>query len=55
MRPRFGERIRAAGGEVQLELWPDVTHVWHLMGSGVPKGEHDALDVVTRFVKARWP
>lgn len=28
---RLAERVRASGGEVELETWPEVVHVWHLL------------------------
>jgi hypothetical protein len=33
-----------AADEVQLEVWPDLSHVWHLMGPDVPQAR-DALEL----------
>ena len=49
----MARRIREAGGDVTVELWPDMTHVWHLLGSGVPESR-DALDAVAAFIHAHW-
>ena len=43
--------IEAAGGEVELELWPEMTHVWHVMTPLVPEAR-DAVDQVAAFVPA---
>jgi len=48
---RLAEGIRAAGGEVDLELWPEMTHVWHIMTPGVPESR-DAVDRVAGFLQA---
>jgi acetyl esterase/lipase len=47
----LAERIGAAGGSVELELWPDMTHVWHLLGPGVPEAR-DAIDRIAQFVRS---
>lgn len=44
-------RIGDAGGQVELELWPDLTHVWHLLGPGIPEARN-AVDHVRRFIEA---
>jgi acetyl esterase/lipase len=44
-------RIRAAGGESRLEVWPDVVHGWHLMAPLVPEAAR-AVDAVAAFVRA---
>jgi monoterpene epsilon-lactone hydrolase len=49
----LAERIGAAGGAVELELWPEMTHVWHLLGPGVPEAR-DAVDHISRFVHSHW-
>jgi acetyl esterase/lipase len=43
--------IDAAGGEVELELWPDLTHVWHLLGPAIPEAR-DAMLRIAQFVHA---
>ncbi|MGE0667375.1 MAG: alpha/beta hydrolase [Sphingomonadales bacterium] len=34
---RVAEAAKAAGVDVTLECWPDVIHVWHALGHGVPE------------------
>lgn len=34
---RMAERLRAAGGEATVELWPDAPHVWQALGGAVPE------------------
>ncbi len=34
---RVADAARAAGVDVTLECWPDVIHVWHALGHGVPE------------------
>ena len=34
---RMAERLRAAGGQVELEIWPRMPHVWHLFASVMPE------------------
>jgi monoterpene epsilon-lactone hydrolase len=50
----LGEAIQASGGQVQLELWPDAFHVWHMLGAAVPEAR-DATAELVRFITARWP
>jgi acetyl esterase/lipase len=49
----LGEAVRAAGGEVRCELWPDVTHVWHSLDPAIPE-VRDARATIAEFVRARW-
>jgi epsilon-lactone hydrolase len=49
----LAENIAAAGGSVELELWPEMTHVWHLLGPGIPEAR-DAVDHISRFVRSHW-
>lgn len=48
---RLAERARAAGVEVELEIWPGMPHVWQLMASHLPEARR-ALDRVYAFVRA---
>ena len=45
--------IEAAGGDVVLELWPEMTHVWHVMAPLVPESR-DAVDQVAAFLRGRF-
>jgi monoterpene epsilon-lactone hydrolase len=49
----LAQHIKAAGGDVTLELCPEAFHVWPLAGDGVPESR-EALDSLTRFVRDRW-
>ena len=49
----IAESIEAAGGEVELGMWPDMTHVWHAMTPHVPEAR-DAVDQVATFIRARF-
>ncbi len=40
---RLAEKARAGGVEVELEVWPDMIHVWHAFASLVPEGQ-EAID-----------
>jgi acetyl esterase/lipase len=35
---RLAERARKAGVEVELEVWPEMIHVWHAFAALVPEG-----------------
>jgi len=49
---QLARKARDAGVEVQLDVWPDMTHVWQLFASFVPEGV-EAIDQIGRFVDAR--
>ena len=34
---RMGERMRAAGCQVELEVWPRMPHVWHVFAAVMPE------------------
>jgi epsilon-lactone hydrolase len=36
---RFAERATKAGVDVTLEVWPEMIHVWHVLGPDVPESE----------------
>ena len=44
------ERLRAAGGTVELELWPRMPHVWQIMARIIPEGR-EAIERIGRFVR----
>jgi acetyl esterase/lipase len=50
---RLAERARAAGTSVQLDVWPEMWHVWHLFATAVPEARQ-AIDAIGRFVAAAW-
>jgi epsilon-lactone hydrolase len=49
---RMAERLRAAGCEVALEIWPRMPHVWHLFASMMPEGRR-AITRIGNFVRER--
>jgi monoterpene epsilon-lactone hydrolase len=36
---RFADRAAKAGVDVTLEVWPEMIHVWHVLGPDVPESE----------------
>jgi monoterpene epsilon-lactone hydrolase len=47
---RFAERARAAGVDVELEVWPEMFHSFQLCAPVLPEGR-EALEHVARFVR----
>ncbi|WP_206997580.1 alpha/beta hydrolase [Trinickia mobilis] len=47
---RVAEKARAAGVPVEIEIWPDMPHVWQLYAPFVPEAGK-ALDRATEFVR----
>ena len=48
----LAERLRAAGGEVTLQSWPDTPHAWQVFGTLLPEAR-DAIDRSAAFIRAR--
>jgi epsilon-lactone hydrolase len=46
---RMAERLRNAGGKVELEIWPRMPHVWQLFVPLLPEA-HRAIAQIGRFV-----
>ncbi|MEY4546912.1 MAG: hypothetical protein RL685_3107 [Pseudomonadota bacterium] len=46
----FVERAKSAGADVELALYPDMVHVWHMMRSATPDAQR-AIDEVGAFVR----
>jgi len=42
-------KVRAAGGESHLEVWPEMLHVWHIQTGSLPQA-HDALQRAGEFL-----
>ncbi|MYM89327.1 alpha/beta hydrolase fold domain-containing protein [Rugamonas sp. FT82W] len=42
-------KVRAAGGESHLEVWPEMPHVWHIQTASLPQA-HDALQRAGEFL-----
>jgi len=49
---RLAERARAAGVEVELEVWDDMVHVWQAFAAILPEGR-EAVERIGAFVRAR--
>lgn len=49
---RMADRLRAAGREVELEIWPRMPHVWHLFAAMMPEARR-AIARVGAFVRDR--
>lgn len=47
---RMAERLREAGGEVQIDLWDDAPHVWHVFDGWLPEAR-EALVRVAAFAR----
>ncbi|WP_118180882.1 alpha/beta hydrolase [Paraburkholderia phosphatilytica] len=48
---RVAKKIEAAGGRVQLEVWPKLPHVWQMFVPFIPEARR-ALDRAAAFVRA---
>ena len=49
---RVAERAKQAGVDVELEVWDDMIHVWHVFAKLLPEGQQ-AIDKIGKFVIAR--
>ncbi len=49
---RVAARAKAAGVQVELEVWDEMPHVWHVFAKLLPEGQQ-AIDKIGRFVIAR--
>jgi epsilon-lactone hydrolase len=49
---RMAEKLRQAGGEVHLEEWPRMPHVWHHYARLVPEGRQ-AIERIGAFVQTQ--
>src|SRR5947209_3376185 len=49
---RMAEKLRAAGCDVELEVWPRMPHVWHLFASIMPEARQ-AIARIGTFLQAR--
>lgn len=46
---RVAERAKAAGVKVDLEVWDDMVHVWHVFAKILPEGQQ-AIDKIGKFI-----
>lgn len=49
---RMADRLREAGGDVEIEVWPRMPHTWHLYARILPEGRQ-ALERIGRFLQSR--
>jgi len=49
---RFAERARAAGVDVELEVWEDMIHVWHSFADLLPEGR-EAIQRIGAYLGER--
>lgn len=49
---RLAERAKETGGEVTLEVWPDMIHVWHFFAAMLPEGQQ-AIERIGEWVRER--
>lgn len=49
---RVAEAARSAGVQVQLEVWPDMIHAWHVFAPMLQEGRQ-AIDRIGEFVRKR--
>jgi acetyl esterase/lipase len=49
---RMAQRLRAAGREVELEIWPRMPHVWHLFASVMPEARQ-AIARIGTFLQSK--
>jgi epsilon-lactone hydrolase len=49
---RVAARAKADGVKVELEVWDDMPHVWHVFAKILPEGQQ-AIDKIGKFVIAR--
>jgi len=47
---RMAEKLRAAGGEVEIEVWPRMPHAWHFYARIIPEARV-AVDRVGEFLR----
>lgn len=47
---RLAEKAKKAGVKVELEVWPEMPHVWHLFAPFLPEGQQ-AIEKVGKYVR----
>jgi monoterpene epsilon-lactone hydrolase len=51
---RVAEKAKAAGVKVDLEVWPDMVHVWHIFAKLLPEAQQ-AIDRIGSYVIEHTP
>jgi acetyl esterase/lipase len=49
---RMAEKLKAAGCDVEIEVWPRMPHAWHLYARIIPEGRR-ALARIGTFLEQR--
>jgi epsilon-lactone hydrolase len=49
---RMGEKLRAAGCDVEVEVWPRMPHAWHLYARILPEGRR-AIERIGEFLQSK--
>lgn len=49
---RMAEKLRAAGCDVEIEVWPRMPHAWHLYARIIPEGRR-AIERIGEFLQRR--
>jgi epsilon-lactone hydrolase len=49
---RMTEKAKQAGVKVDLEIWPEMPHVWHLFAPFLPEGQQ-AIEKIGQYVQAK--
>lgn len=47
---RLAEKAKKAGVKVELEVWPEMPHVWHLFAPFLPEGQQ-AIEKIGKYVR----
>ncbi len=50
---RLATKIKEAGGEVDLQIYPGLVHVWQLFWRLVPEAT-EAIDCIAQFTQKHW-
>jgi acetyl esterase/lipase len=49
---RVAEKAKMAGVKVDLEVWPEMPHVWHLFAPFLPEGQQ-AIDKIGQYIQTK--
>jgi acetyl esterase/lipase len=49
---RMAEKLKAAGSDIEIEVWSRMPHAWHLYARIIPEGRH-AIERIGKFLHSR--
>ena len=49
---RMADKLRSAGSDVAIEVWPRMPHAWHLYARILPEGR-DAVQQIGTFLRSK--